>query len=170
MNWNELYFEVMPNVDFWANYLSKRTALEKEDCSQQLLLSVWTIYCRKEGNVSKPFIQYMLKYATSRIFYLYFADNETRLNALSTEVVKEVEMLHKDVEFYLCPDYIRKEFMEIIEKEYKGHVRKNYYLNVLKLLLEGKKKGEIAKEVNNTYNSVKYAIDSKVKPIIAKKY
>ena len=170
MNWNELYSEIMPNVDFWANYLSTRTALEKEDCSQQLLLAAWEIYCKKEGAVNKPFIQYMLKYASNRIFYLYFKDSETKLNALSIEVVEEEEILHRDVEYYLESDYIRMEFIDIIEKEYAGFLKQSYYLNVLESLLKGKKTEEIAKEVNNTYNSVKYTINSKIKPVIAKRY
>jgi len=170
MNWEELYFQIAPNIDFWANYISTRTALEKEDCSQQLLLLIWDRYCKKERDVSKPFAQYCLKYASARIFHNYFVNNETMLNALSIEAVEETEVLHKDVEFYLCSDYIRKGFVDVIEEEYKELVKKTYYLNVLGLVLEGKNVTEIAFETDNTKNQVKYAINNKIKPVIAKKF
>jgi len=170
MDWKNLYLQVMPNIDFWANYVSKRTALEKEDISQQLLLRIWEVYCKKGKDVKKSYIQYCLKYATIRIFHNYFRCNEVMLSVLSIESVGEDELEHKDVEFYLQNEYLKADIMKLIEVEYEKDSEKMKYVDILNSLLEGKKQAEIATMMECGTSKVKYMINSKIKPVIAKKY
>jgi len=168
MDWKSLYLKIMPNIDFWGNYISKRTALEKEDVQQQLLLRTWEIYCEKNGDMTVAYIQYCLKYASIRIFHNYFRCNEVMLSVLSIESVKEEQLEHKDVEFYLQAEYVETELRKIVEKEY-GETSKKC-AKILDYLLEGKKQEEIAALIGYSLSKVKFIINSKIKPIIAKKY
>jgi len=146
-----------------------RTSIEKEDVAQELLLVIWEAYCdrkKRRKDITKGYAQFRLNYAASRMLTNFFSNNETRLH----KVPIEEDLLYEDVPYFLRPTFIKKKMKSAVRSIYINSSKREKYMRVLDLLLEGKNRKETAKEIGCSIGSVSVIVNGKIRPVIEKSF
>lgn len=158
MDWNSLTEHVSKNVSYWASYVSRKSVLEKDDVYQELLIILWKQYCSNNDKGKESTVYYMqrrLEYGAYRIMKKSYSEyNET------SEYIDEVYYDVKEKELFYS-NYVNEIFEELKtlllnDEDFKA-------LDILVMILEGKRNKEISGELNIKASTLSIYIKRKIK-------
>jgi DNA-binding MarR family transcriptional regulator len=158
MEWNNLIEKISKNISYWSSYVSRKTVLEKEDVYQDLTIILWKQYCKNTKEEKDTTVYYMQKRLEFGAYRLI--SNSYKNYQETTEFIDEVYYSIKDKDIFHSK-YVKEIFEELKEtllndKEFKA-------LDILMMILEGKRNKEISKELNIKSSTLSIYIKRKIK-------
>lgn len=158
MEWNCLIERISKNISYWASYVARKTVLEKDDVYQELTIILWKQYCKNMEKGTDTTVYYMqkrLEFGAYRIIRKSFSNNKE-----TTEYVDEIYYESKDKELFHSR-YVNEIFEELKKTLYNDKEFKA--LDILLMILEGKKNKEISQELNIKSSTLSIYIKRKIK-------
>jgi len=158
MEWNCLIQRVSKNISYWSSYVSRKTSLEKEDIYQELTIILWKQYCKNKQNEKEITVYYMqkrLEYGSYRIINRFY----TKYNETS-EYVEDLYYEVHEREIFKSR-YVKEIFEQLSENLEKDQEFKA--LDILVMILEGKRNKEISQELDIKPNTLSLYIKRKIK-------
>ena len=164
MEWSKLLKSVSRNISYWSYYVCKHSTVEKEDANQELIIILWKQYCTNKEKNKKTTTYYMqkrLEYGAYRII------QNSRLEYEESEYDDELcynpfhgklgrELFHSN---YVNDIFIQLKRELLEDKEFKA-------LDILIMILEGKKNKEISEIMDMKANTFSLYVKRKIKDSI----
>jgi len=158
---NELAREVSINLEYYSDYVSKRSPLEKDDVFQELIIAIWNEYC-KRSEMTKYFTQKKIQFAAYRTLKNYFSSNEANLSKVRIDENFDFEDIRISFDFEKL-----EEDQIVLELRFKLGERSRITQIVFEYLLSGMSIRRIAEELKISHSSV-YKKKKEIKSILQK--
>lgn len=163
MEWNDLIVRVSANIHYWSYYVSRKSPLEKDDAYQELTIILWKQYCSNQEKNKKITVYYMqkrLEYGAFRLIKkAYSSFPET------SEFNDEVYYENRERDLFYS-NFVNEIFDEV--KNILRNDKEIKALDILIMILEGKKNKEIAEEMDIKANTLSLYIKRKIKSQLKK--
>lgn len=163
MSFEQTREQLANDIEYWSRYVSRKSDLEKEDISQELLIIVWKIYCKKK-EINKYFIQQRLKWESLKMLKNFYKKN----NAINTENLSEFFIIPDEREEKRMEGFFGREIFAQLAKTLQETDKLAY--KIVNALIDQKDRKEICDEIGICQGYLSHLISKEIKPTLKEIY
>jgi len=163
MGFESVREQLANDIEYWSGYISRKSGLEKDDASQELLIIVWELYCKKK-EVNKYFLQQRLKWESLKMLKnFYIKENTAYIEDLFPIFIIPDPEAEKRAERFFEKEIFAQLVRNLKEKDSLAY-------KIINALLEQKSRKEICSEFGICRGYLSQIIATRIRPGLRKIY